>query len=282
MSDVWRILGNSIVVGGTALSLLAAVGVARFPSPLARMHAATKSASLGLALIALGAGISAASPGLVGIAALVSAFLFVTAPISGHLIGRAAYLAGQAPGLVHDDLAGVHVEPEAPIRSARRDFSWPRFVVLIVVWMLLWREVSPGTLVGGGFVALAIESLRRSVDATGPLRLAPLARFVVRYLGSVIRSNLRVAWEVVTPSNEDIREAIVAVPLETGSLAARLLLANAVSYTPGTLTVELGSDPPALYVHVLHFDDAERIRTEIAAMEELVASALPSARAGRS
>ena len=55
------ILGSFLMVSGAAVSVLAAWGLIDFDTPLARMHAATKSASLGLALLTLGAAIVAGS-----------------------------------------------------------------------------------------------------------------------------------------------------------------------------------------------------------------------------
>ena len=74
-------IGVIVMGAGILVSVLAAYGLIDFPTALSRMHASTKSASLGLALIVLGAGIAAESWELVGLAILVTAFLFVTAPI---------------------------------------------------------------------------------------------------------------------------------------------------------------------------------------------------------
>ena len=111
------VIGSLVMGAGVLLSVLAAWGILDFPTPLARMHAATKSASLGLALIALGAGIAAGSLALAGIGVLVAGFLFMTAPISGHLLGRSAYLAGQVRTLVHDDLKDRR--PAGPVQHRR-------------------------------------------------------------------------------------------------------------------------------------------------------------------
>ena len=43
------------------------------------------------------------------------------------------------------------------------------------------------------------------------------------------------------------------IPITTG-LQKATLIANAVSLTPGTLTLEVRREPPTLYVHVLHLD----------------------------
>ncbi len=272
---VTAVIGTVLMVTGTVVSVLAAWGIVDFPSPISRMHAATKPASLGLALLALGAGLAAGSWRLSGVAGLIAVFLFVTTPISGHMLGRAAYLAGQAGHLVHDDLARAHPEPLRAGDPVRGGFSVTRWAALIAVWMLLWRDVSIGTLIGGTVIAAVVETVRRGFSRDTNLRVWGLVVFLVRYVGMVVSSNLRVAWEVITPSNEKIREAIVAVPLKTTSIPAALLVANAVSYTPGSLTLELTDHPLVLYVHVLHFTTIEDVHHQVAHLERLVSRALP-------
>jgi monovalent cation/proton antiporter MnhG/PhaG subunit len=269
-----EILGSVVMVAGATLSVLAAWGVLDFPSGLSRMHAATKSASLGLALIAFGGALAAESPGLVGVSILMAAFLFMTAPISGHMLGRAVYAAGQADGLVHDDLADGLQQPPQPTERARSGFSLIRVLGLTGVWVLLWRDPSPGVWAGGLVVAGVIEAVRRTAQRPARIRFGGLARFFVHYLWMVVLSNFRVAWEVVTPNNDQINEAIVAVPLRTDSLPAALLIANAISYTPGSLTIDLAEGPLVLYVHVLHYESIEAVRGEVARLEDLVVAAV--------
>ncbi len=269
-----EIIGSGVMLIGTVLSVLAAWGVVNFPSALARMHAATKSASLGLALIALGAGLASESAGLVGISVLMTVFLFMTAPISGHMLGRAVYSAGQAEGLVHDDLASLSSPSPGLAAGERSKFSLMRVLVLATVWVLLWRDPSTGVWAGGLAVSTAIEAVLRAREPRTQVRAGGLARFLGYYVRMVVLSNLRVAWEVVTPNNDQISEAIVAVPLQTDSLTAALLVANAVSYTPGSLTIELAEGPPVLYVHVLHFDSVRAVQEEVAELEARVVAAV--------
>lgn len=273
MTDV---IGAVLLVVGAVVSVLAAWGVVDFPTPLARMHAATKPASLGLAVLTSGAAVAAGSWGLAGIAVLVSGFLFVTTPISGHMLGRAAYGAGQAGSLVHDDLAGVDTEPLRSQPVGRR-VAWWRVATLALVWALLWRDPSPGTIVAGAVVGLVVESVVPRSPRAARVSPAGVGRFLLRYLGLVVGSTARVAWEVVTPRNERVREGIVAVPLRTRSTTATLLLANAITYTPGTLTIEVSGDPPTLYVHVLHFESPEQVIADVRRIEDLVLAALPAA-----
>ena len=268
-------VGAFLLVTGAAISVLAAVGVLDFPSPIARMHAATKSASLGLSLIAIGAGFISGSFYMIAIGMLVAVFLFVTAPISGHMIGRAAYQAGQQSNLVLDELSGVEPTPLAVPPTATDRFSWGRWATMTIVWVVLWRDASPGTLLAGAAVAGIVEGMRRTADRPLAVDLVGTAQLSVYYLRQVIVANARVAWEVITPGNESIREAIVACPLQTQSTRAALLVANAISFAPGTLTVELAGDPLTLYVHVLHYTTPEDVREDVRRLEERVMRALP-------
>ena len=267
----FEVVGSGVALMGVVLSLLAAWGVIDFPSPLSRMHAATKSASLGVASIAVGAGLAAGSPALIGVGSMVAVFMFVTAPISGHLLGRAAYLAGDVSKLIRDDYAGVSMTE--PHRSdASNVFSPTRFAALVVVWVVLWRDPGFGNWVGGVLVASLVETAVRSRRLR--VRPAGVIPFLVAYFGLILRSNLRVAWEVLTPSNEAIREAVVAVPLESSSRSATLLVANAVSFTPGTLSVDLVGH--TLYVHVLQFESHEAVTAEVRKVELLASRLLPA------
>ena len=79
---------------GVFLQLVAAVGVLRMPDLLTRMHASSKAATLGAALIILAAGLHFGGTGPVVRAVLIILFLFITAPVAAHMIGRAGYRSG--------------------------------------------------------------------------------------------------------------------------------------------------------------------------------------------
>ncbi len=98
-----------LLVTGAALALVAALGLQRFPDVFARMHAATKPATLGLLLIAMAASLHLADPAAVGKLALAVILQFVTAPVAAHMIGRATYHAGGqlSPNTAVDELDGV-------------------------------------------------------------------------------------------------------------------------------------------------------------------------------
>lgn len=98
-----------LAIAGAVFVLLAGVGVLRFPDVYARMHAATKASTLGVALVGLGVVVALDHGRPKALVAV--AFIFVTAPSAAHLVGRAAYRAeGVAIDLEGRDDLGTLVD----------------------------------------------------------------------------------------------------------------------------------------------------------------------------
>jgi multicomponent Na+:H+ antiporter subunit G len=81
----------ALVFLGTFLMLLTGLGLVRMPDVFTRMHAATKAASLGVALLLLAAAFYFHQPGVVTKVIATIIFIFLTAPVAASLLGRAAY-----------------------------------------------------------------------------------------------------------------------------------------------------------------------------------------------
>jgi multicomponent Na+:H+ antiporter subunit G len=101
-------LGGACLLAGALLSLVAGIGVLRFPGVLDRMHAATKPQVLGVLLLLLGLALRLRTPSDLGMIVLVAVFQLATAPVSAQMIGRAAYRSGRVDRdlLDTDELAG--------------------------------------------------------------------------------------------------------------------------------------------------------------------------------
>ena len=107
------VVSAALLLSGVALAVVAAVGLVRFPDVLSRMHAATKPATLGIVLVGTGAALRMDDGGDAAKLLLVVAFQFVTAPVAGHMIGRAAYRsgAGALDRLVVDEMRDAAPPP---------------------------------------------------------------------------------------------------------------------------------------------------------------------------
>lgn len=92
MSDL---VGSTLILVGAAFGALAGIGQVRFRDLMTRMHIATKPGTLGLLLVATGAMFHIHGAGAVTLLLLTIILQFATAPVSAHLVGRAAHRHGQ-------------------------------------------------------------------------------------------------------------------------------------------------------------------------------------------
>ena len=150
-------------------------------------------------------------------------------------------------------------------------------VWLTIMWVLLWGDLSLANVLGGVLVAVLLVVVFPPED-TGddPVVIRPLATlsFLVWFLWALVVTNVAVAKEVLLPaSRSDIRTAVVAIPLKTRSGRLATIIANAITLTPGTLTVDARGRPAVLFVHVLSFADVDRTREEVADLERRVVRA---------
>lgn len=115
------VISAVLLLGGGFLALVAGIGVVRLPDVFARMHAATKPATLGLLLIAVGAALEVRQVRDVSLLALIVVLQFLTAPVGAHMVGRAAYREGDLldEATVLDELAPRY--PELAAAGADRE-----------------------------------------------------------------------------------------------------------------------------------------------------------------
>lgn len=88
---VQEVVSSAFFLTGSLLVLVAAVGVARFPDLLSRMHAATKPQVLGIILMMHGLSLTFLSAEIEAKIIPVIIFQLATAPVAAHMVGRAGY-----------------------------------------------------------------------------------------------------------------------------------------------------------------------------------------------
>ena len=84
------------------------------------------------------------------------------------------------------------------------------------------------------------------------------------FFTELLLSALRVAWLVVQPKF-NLRPAIVAYPLTVSTDAQITLLANMITLTPGTLSVDVSADRKTLYIHAIDMESKQALIAAIAA-----------------
>lgn len=136
-------------------------------------------------------------------------------------------------------------------------FLWNLF--LAATWAFALGDFTLGNLVIGfllGYAALWLggDVLRSKSYCR---RMPRLVALVVYFLIQVVRANLRVAYDVMTPTHR-MRAGIVAVPLDAETDEEITLLATLITLTPGTLSLGVSGDRKVLYVHSMYIGDSEK------------------------
>lgn len=139
-------------------------------------------------------------------------------------------------------------------------------IFLALVWAAARGGFTPGDLFLGFVLGFFIIYFYQRV--TGEVgyarRVWRVISFVLFFIKELFLANLRVAYDVVTPSH-NMRPGIIAIPLTVKTNAQITLLANLISLTPGTLSLDVSDDRSVLYIHAMYVDDPDAVRHEIKA-----------------
>lgn len=157
---------------------------------------------------------------------------------------------------------------------------------LTALWVALWGDLSIGNVVGGLGVAAGVLAVARPTGVTGLERtyFRPVAavHYGVYFLVQLVKSNLIVAWEILTPRTH-LNRTIIRVPMHSRSAGVVTLVANSITLTPGTLTVDVyeeqaedGSVRRDLFVHVLQLGDVPSVQRDMYELERLAIKAFGS------
>ncbi len=136
-------------------------------------------------------------------------------------------------------------------------------LILALVWGAVTASFALGNLIFGyvlGFIALWL--VRDRFEARNFNRPWRMLRLMWLFLSELFLSAFRVARDTVSP-RMGFRPAIIAVPLDVENRVEIMLLANLISLTPGTLSVDVSTDRSTLYVHAMDVDNPEELRREI-------------------
>ena len=131
------------------------------------------------------------------------------------------------------------------------------FVFAYITWLvltagtngLLWstQELIAG-LIFAGIVAYATKDIvgEESTRFLNPIRWLEWIAYVPVLFWGMVKANFHVAYLVITGK---IRPGIVKVPVDLEKDAQYTILANSITLTPGTLTIDACPKEKALYVH---------------------------------
>jgi multicomponent Na+:H+ antiporter subunit E len=142
-------------------------------------------------------------------------------------------------------------------------------IILALIWVSLSGHFTAinlliGFVLGYLILAYALRDLPAFANYGG--KVPRFVRFVGFFIKELVKSNLRVAHDVLTPAHH-MRPAVIAFPLIAQSDGEITILANLISLTPGTLSLDVSSDRKVLYIHVMYFDDEAEVHASIRYLE---------------
>jgi len=153
---------------------------------------------------------------------------------------------------------------------------------LTTLWVLLWGQVSFANVLGGLGVAIVVLVFARLDSASlRPTHFRPwwALRYTATVVWQLVTANVRLAIEILTP-HDGTYTGIIAIPIRGGSDAVVNLVANSITLTPGTMTIDvkrhdrddLDDEMTAgatLYVHGMYMRDVEQVRHDVLRLEAL-------------
>lgn len=132
------------------------------------------------------------------------------------------------------------------------------------IWLLLRGDASPGNFFVGLILALiSILFLRRTYNQERSFRrVGGIIHFIINFTRELIVANIQVLKIVLSPKL-NIRPAIIAFKTDCKTPLGLTLLANSITLTPGTLSIDISEDQSNIYIHILDMENPDRVRDDI-------------------
>jgi Multisubunit Na+/H+ antiporter, MnhE subunit len=138
-------------------------------------------------------------------------------------------------------------------------------ILLALLFMLLMDAVSLTGLMFGflfGFLALWFAKPVMAAKTTYFSTIFRVIRLVIFFIQELVISSVRVAWDVITPTDLS-RPKVIRMPLDVESELEVFLVANLISLTPGTLTLDVDEVNRQLIIHAMFADDEDALIKEL-------------------
>ncbi|WP_016916567.1 Na+/H+ antiporter subunit E [Vreelandella stevensii] len=142
-------------------------------------------------------------------------------------------------------------------------------LLLGLAWVLLSGDFSGlNLLVGMVFGYIALVLIEPQVEALKgyPSRVPRIIGFIGFFMKELVQANLRVAFDILTPPWH-MQPGVIAFPLAARTEMEITMVANLISLTPGTLSLDVSDDRRVLYIHAMFLDDEDELRRSLKEME---------------
>jgi len=137
-------------------------------------------------------------------------------------------------------------------------------ILLALAWVALTGQFTGLNLLSGlvlGFLVLWL-SQRPRTSSTYMRKMTQVVDFVFYFIWQLLKANIRVTYEVLTPTHH-MKPGVISIPLDIDSDLEILALTSLVTLTPGTLSLDISEDRRTLYIHAMFIEDREKMQTEL-------------------
>lgn len=145
-------------------------------------------------------------------------------------------------------------------------------IILATAWVFLTGSFEFLNYVFGfaiGYVVLTIIHRQVPGLAGYPQRIPKAILFGGFFIRELLQANIKVATDIVTPPWY-MKPGVIGMELEAKTDLEIAMVANFISLTPGTLSLEVSEDRTLLFVHAMFLHDEAQVRTELKTLERRV------------
>jgi multicomponent Na+:H+ antiporter subunit E len=134
--------------------------------------------------------------------------------------------------------------------------------LLLAVWLggLTPRNLAVGLV--AGYLLLWLVARFQGKQAKYFIKTPLFFSFLAYYAWELLKSNAVILYEILTPGL-DMRPGVVGIPIRARTDLEITILANLITMTPGTLSLDISPDRRTLYIHALYIHDPEALRKDI-------------------
>ncbi len=131
-------------------------------------------------------------------------------------------------------------------------------LMLATVWAAVTGSFTGANLLAGFLIGYAVLMVVQRLVGTARYfnRIWLILELAVFFVREIVVASVRIAVDVVTPAHR-MQPGVIALPLDVTSNGEITLLANLISLTPGTLSLDVSEDRSTLYIHLMYIQDRD-------------------------
>lgn len=149
-------------------------------------------------------------------------------------------------------------------------FFWN--VLLALAWTTLSSNFTGLNFLFGftlGYVALALLQKELPILHSYAQRIPRFVLFVMFFVKELFKANMKVAFDVLTPPWH-MQPGVIALPLQAKTDLEITMVANFISLTPGTLSLDVSDDRRVLFIHAMFLQDEQALFADLKEVERRI------------